>query len=64
MQIKFSGRMQLLSSESFNSLLTKQRIQEKSVFYTTVIVSVYVQEGKTWSLTLRENRMMEFKIGC
>lgn len=63
MQIKFTGCIQPLSSESFNSLFTKQRIQEKSVLYTTVIVPINVQGGKTWSLTLRENRI-EFKIGC
>jgi hypothetical protein len=62
MQITFSGRMQPLSSESFNSLFTKQRIQEKnSVLYRTVSVPVYVQGGKTWSPTLRDNRMMAFQ---
>jgi len=34
MQITFSGRMQPLSSESFNSLFTKQQIQEKKVSFT------------------------------
>jgi len=62
MQIKFSGRMQPLCSESLNPLFTKQRIQEKkSVLYTTVTVPVYVQGGKIWSLALRDNRMMAFQ---
>jgi hypothetical protein len=61
MQIKLSGSMQPLCSESFNSLFTKERIQEKSVLYTTVTVPVYVQGGKTWSLALRDNRMMAFQ---
>jgi hypothetical protein len=61
MQIKFSGCKQPHSSESFNSLFTKQRIQEKSVLYTTVTVPVYVHGGKTWSRTLWDNRMMAFQ---
>jgi hypothetical protein len=61
MQIKFSGSMRTLSSESFISLFTKQRIQEKNVLHTTVTVPGYVQGRKTWSLTLRENRMMAFQ---
>jgi hypothetical protein len=61
MQIKFSGRMQPFSSESFNSMFTKQRIQGKGFLYTTVTVPVYVQGGRTWSLTLRDNRIMAFQ---
>jgi hypothetical protein len=55
MQIKFSGRMRPLSSESFISLFTNNGFKKKkSVLYTTVTVPVYVQGRKTWSLTLRE----------